>query len=147
MLTQISSRVVSPLISSMIDQKAAPVYRDKTRKKVPHTDTKEIFWYRPKEKTYQKTFLYMSFASTKSRNGVKRKQNRRLVSSNNCFKLQKSPWVPSLPSMSAPSPHSLPPSLSSSFLPFPLSLSEAGQGPLCTLIGCGLMLSNNIPVP
>lgn len=26
-------------------------------------------------------------------------------------------------------------------------LSEAGQGPLCTLIGCGLMLSNNIPVP
>lgn len=80
----------------------------------------------------------MSFASTRSRNGVKRKQNRRLVSSNNCFKLQKSPGVPSLPSVSA-SP--LPPFLS--FFP----LSEAGQDPLCTLIGCGLMLSNNIPVP
>lgn len=31
--------------------------------------------------------------------------------------------------------------------PPPPILSEAGQGPLCTLIGCGLMLSNNIPVP
>lgn len=43
---------------------------------------------------------------------------------------------------STPAPH---PALHFSLFPF--SLSEAGQGPLCTLIGCGLMLSNNIPVP
>lgn len=45
-----------------------------------------------------------------------------------------------------PTPHPLPlPPLRFSLFPF--SLSKAGQGPLCTLIGCGLMLSNNIPVP
>lgn len=46
---------------------------------------------------------------------------------------------------SPPPPSSSASSLALLFLPSPHS--EAGQGPRCALIGCGLMLSNNIPVP
>ena len=96
---------------SIYHKKIVKVFKMKTSKvshkhAQTHTYThkkKILFWYRPKEKTYQKRFLYMSFASTKSRNGVKRKHNRKRVSSNNCFKLQKSPWIPSLPLLLSPS--------------------------------------------
>ncbi len=102
-----------------------------------HTHGKHFFLsrYRPREKTYQKTFYYMSFASTKSWNGVKRKQNRTLVSSNNCFKLQN--LLESQASRYC----------RISTLSLARSLLKGKQALLLGLIGYRLMLSNNIPVP
>ncbi len=124
---------VFPLIFGSSEKK-----KSCTKDKESFIPTENIFFlsrYRPREKTYQKTFYYMSFASTKSWNGVKRKQNRTLVSSNNCFKLQN--LLESQASRYC----------RISTLSLARSLLKGKQALLLGLIGYRLMLSNNIPVP
>lgn len=154
------------------DQKAAPVYTDKARgvveggwvgrerrrrrrrrrEKKFHAQTqKKYFDIDPKRKHIKRHFYTCLLQAQKAEmvSGENKTEGLFLptiaLSYKNLLESLASPQCqpPSPPPRAPPPPLSA--SLSLLFLPSPLS--EAGQGPLCALIGCGLMLSNNIPVP
>lgn len=154
MLTPISSQVVSPLISNMIRRQH---HFTETRrggcgggKKKFHAQTqKKYFDIDPKRKHIKRHFYTCLLQAQKAEMVSRENKTEGLflptiaLSYKNLLESLASPQCqpPSPPLSSPPLPSPL------RFSLFPFSLSEAGQGPLCTLIGCGLMLSNNIPVP
>lgn len=130
------------------DQKAAPVYRDKMWKKFHAQTQKKYFDIDPKRKHIKRHFYTCLLQAQKAEMVSRENKTEGLflptiaLSYKNLLESLASPQCqpPPLPSPSLPlSPLH--------FSLFPFSLCKAGQGPLCTLIGCGLMLSNNIPVP
>lgn len=123
------------------DQKAAPVYRDEAeREKKFHAQTqKKYFDINPKRKDIKRDF-YTCLLQAQEAEMVSR-ENKTEGLFLPTIALSYKNLLESLASPQCQPPLPPPPFLS--FFP----LSEAGQGPLCTLIGCGLMLSNNIPVP
>lgn len=135
------------------DQKAAPVYRDKTWRKFHAQTQKKYFDIDPKRKHIKRHFYTCLLQAQKAEMVSRENKTEGLflptiaLSYKNLLESLASPQCqPPTPSP----PLALPLSFSPSprrFSLFPFSLSEAGQGPLCSLIGCGLMLSNNIPVP
>lgn len=143
-----SNKFTSCVSSDLLhDQKAAPVYRDKKWKKFHAQTQKKYFDIDPKRKHIKRHFYTCLLQAQKAEMVSRENKTEGLflptiaLSYKNLLESLASPQCqPPLPSPSFPlSPLH--------FSLFPFSLSEAGQGPLCTLIGCGLMLSNNIPVP
>lgn len=130
------------------DQKAAPVYRDKMWKKFHAQTQKKYFDIDPKRKHIKRHFYTCLLQAQKAEMVSRENKTEGLflptiaLSYKNLLESLASPQCqpPPLPSPSLPL-------FPLHFSLFPFSLCKAGQGPLCTLIGCGLMLSNNIPVP
>lgn len=142
MLTPISSQVVYPLISNMIRRQHQ--FTETRREKKFHAQTqKKYFDIDPKRKHIKRHFYTCLLQAQKAEMVSRENKTEGLFLPT--IALSYKNLLESLASPQCQPPPTHPPSLFSSFLSF--SLSKAGQGPLCTLIGCGLMLSNNIPVP
>lgn len=150
MLTPISSQVVSPLISNMIRRQHQFTETRRKKKKSSMLRQKKYFDIDPKRKHIKRHFYTCLLQAQKAEMVSRENKTEGLflptiaLSYKNLLESLASPQCQP-PSPPLPSP-ALPPS-PLRFSLFPFSLSKAGQGPLCTLIGCGLMLSNNIPVP
>lgn len=141
---------MSPLISNMIRRQHQFTETRRKKKKSSMHRQKKYFDIDPKRKHIKRHFYTCLLQAQKAEMVSRENKTEGLflptiaLSYKNLLESLASPQCQP-PSPPLPSP-ALPPS-PLRFSLFPFSLSKAGQGPLCTLIGCGLMLSNNIPVP